>query len=133
LWLRAGWFAPVLLSVLIAGCGIGTPSPAVVSGHVVKYVCSGAHNACPLAPVRGIDVSFKAVRSESLQMARTDDTGAYTIRLVPGAYQVDVPAAPSVTQDGIDHPIRILDGPQQLVLAAGENVTADLRIACACG
>jgi hypothetical protein len=133
MWFRAGWLAPVLLSALIAGCGIGAPPPAVASGHVVKYVCSGAHNPCPLAPVRGIDVSFKAVRSGSLQTARTDETGAYTIKLVPGAYQVDVPTAPSVTQEGIDHPIRILAGPQQLVLTAGENVTADLQIACACG
>jgi hypothetical protein len=109
--LHSGRLAPVLVSVLIAGCGIGAPYPAVVNGHVVTYRCSGAHRPCPLAPVPGIDVSFKAVHAGSVQTAKTDGGGVYRIELVPGAYQVDVPTAPSVTQEGIDHPIRILEGP----------------------
>jgi type 1 fimbria pilin len=107
------------LVFLIAACGAyhlpGAPSgTGTVTGTVVAVPCTPVESAlkqCAGRPVPGVDVAF--VNGGSTANATTDSNGKFTVELATGTWLVHLKTY-----------MRLISGPPQVNVAAGETVTA---------
>ena len=108
------------LVFLIAACGAyhlpGTPSgTGTVTGTVVAVPCTPVESAlkpCAGRPVPGVELGF--VKGEATAKAVTDSNGKFTVELSSGTWLVHVKTY-----------MRQMSGPPQVIVSAGETVTAN--------
>ena len=110
----------VPLVFLIAACGAyhlpGTPSgTGIVTGTVAAVPCTPVESAlkpCAGRPVPGVELGF--VKGEATAKAVTDSNGKFTVELSSGTWLVHVKSY-----------MRQISGPPQVIVNAGETVTAN--------
>lgn len=108
------------LVFLIAACGAyhlpGAPSrTGTVTGTVVAVPCTPVQSAlkpCAGRPVPGVEVAF--VKGDATTNALTDSNGKFTVELATGTWMAHVKTY-----------MRLISGPPQVTVAAGETVTAN--------
>ena len=108
------------LVFLIAACGAyhlpGAPSgTGTATGTVLAVPCSPVESnlkPCAGRPVPDVQVAF--VKGDVTANAVTDSNGKFTIELASGTWLVHVKTY-----------MRLLSGPPQVIVAAGETVTAN--------
>jgi hypothetical protein len=116
-----------LLATVLAGCG-ASPSfqrtLGTVTGHVQIRACGGAYRpgqtSCPTHAYAGVTLRFaltSPTRTGSEAAVTTDSSGSYRIDLGSGTY--------SVRASGPGDQAGALGGPREVVVAAGQTVTAD--------
>jgi hypothetical protein len=127
---------PLVIGMLLAGCGANpgasTPVTGRVTGHVMLRACGGANRAgqtsCPLTAVSGALVSFQATGGTP-QTASTDSGGAFRIELSPASYAIKVTLTrssaplPAAFADAMPQPA--VAGPTSITVVAGKSVAAD--------
>jgi hypothetical protein len=110
------------LAVSVAACGAYRfPSgPAAqtgtVTGQVIAIPCAPVENPetqCKGRPVPGLELVF-AGAAGAVATARTDDSGSYAVQLAAGTWTVSMKGY-----------LRIISGPQQVTVRAGETTVAD--------
>jgi hypothetical protein len=116
-----------LLTMVLAGCG-AAPSfqrtLGTVTGHVQIRACGGAYRpgqtSCPTHAYAGVTLTFALTAPSgtgSQSAVTTDSSGSYRIDLGPGRY--------TVRASGPGDQAGALGGPREVVVAAGQTVTAD--------
>ena len=113
-----------IAAALLAACGAapGGPNPDLrgwVSGHLYSWPScpvQTAENPCPPRPVGGARIDFRRDGGRTV-VVLTDGTGAYTVRLQPGTYGVQV-----------ELPRPVLRGRTGIKRAARDRGVADLPI-----
>jgi hypothetical protein len=116
-----------VLATVLAGCG-AAPSfqrtLGTVTGHVQIRACGGAYRpgqtSCPTHAYAGVTLRFALTlptRTGSEPAVTTDSSGSYRIDLGSGTYSVRV--------SGPGDQAGALGGPREVVVAAGQTVTAD--------
>lgn len=123
--MHARLVAGVLLVLLLTACGgpgaLTPRSTGTVGGHVMSRVCGGAYRAqaeespCARRAMPGARLSFKLLGSSSTTTATSDSSGAYRVDLAAGTYAVEVSSAGNSR----------FSGPKQVIVIAGQTVTAD--------
>ena len=121
--MRSRSLAACLFALALAGCGgptIVDPASGTLAGHVTLRACGGANReyqaGCPVQPLSGVKLSFKAKGGSTAATATTDSTGAYRVRLAPGMYAITLETAAKYST---------LSGPHQVSVLAGQPQTAD--------
>jgi hypothetical protein len=107
-----------LLAACAAPSGSGT---GTVSGHVLGAPgcpVERLDSPCPPRPMSGVTVTFRSTGG-SVETAKTDSGGAYSIDLAAGTWKVALVARPSG---------RLLDGPAEVVVASGRVTVADFTV-----
>ena len=114
-------FLLTLVAGLLAGCTLNpvASTTGTVAGHI--YGSPGCPATvqgtnCPPLLMGNLTVTFIATDGSS-QVARTDLSGAYSIKLAPGSWQVRM--RPDT---------RLLNGPTQVEVRAGTRTVADFTI-----
>jgi hypothetical protein len=110
----------VLALCLIANSGCTVPAPTgIVHGEVGWRVCPGPARpdyVCKPRALPGASVTFRAVGGGKSVVAMTGASGAYSITLPAGTYDVMLGGA----REGLPY-----DGPKRVTVIAGATVKAD--------
>lgn len=118
--------AAAVLGFTLSGCatitGTSSPTSGRVTGHVTVRACGGANtenqNGCKAQPAPGVTLTFTEKATTRLTRVSTDATGAYSVTLSPGSYEVkpQFSQSPGLPRDGQTG---------QVTVVAGKTVTAN--------